>query len=583
MVHVLHVDDDPSLGELTAEFLGRIHTDWTITTEAHASDGLSDLNGHIDCIVSDYDMPEINGLEFLKSVRETHPKLPFILFTGKGSEEVAAEAISAGVTDYLQKGGGTDRYQVLANRIRNVVARYRAEQEAKRGYDAMEAANDGIALLGVDGHISYVNRSFAEHYGYTQEKLQGRHWEFLHEDEEIERFYDEIIPRVESTGTWAGRTIGKRQDGSMVLEEHTITLSDAGTTICVLRDITDKQDGEQALTAKLDFLDDALDHLDDIFYIFEKDGTLLWWNDQLSKITGYSETELAEMAPASFVREQDRQQVSDHIDEATEMGHSQVEAELIKQDGTTVPYQFYSTELTQKDGSVIGRVGIGRNISVRKDYERRLQWQNERLNEFAGVLSHDLRNPLTVAMGQLSILAEELDGEYEERIEKIDGSLSRIQQIIEDVLALSKTEAAEVNTEPISLASLATKAWSNIEWGTTEISVEDVMVRADESLLERLLTNLLRNAIEHGGMDVSVRVGPLSDDSGFYVADNGPGIPESRREAVFRWEYSTKEGGTGIGLRSAQQICEAHGWEISIEDSEDGGARFEITGVETGP
>lgn len=133
-VRVLHVDDDPSLGDLVAEFLQRENEQFEVTTVTSASEGLRHLadDGHtVDCIVSDFDMPHKNGIEFLEAVRETRPELPFVLFTGKGSEEVASDAISAGATDYLQKSAGTDQYTVLANRIQNAVERFRSQRRAE--------------------------------------------------------------------------------------------------------------------------------------------------------------------------------------------------------------------------------------------------------------------------------------------------------------------------------------------------------------------------------------------------------------------------------------------------------------------
>ena len=131
-ISVLHVDDEPGLAETAAEFLRHESGGFSVETATSASEGLERLaEGAFDCIVSDYDMPGMNGIEFLNAVRAEYPSLPFVLFTGKGSEELASEAISAGVSDYLQKRGGTERYTLLANRITNLVAQHRAEDGLK--------------------------------------------------------------------------------------------------------------------------------------------------------------------------------------------------------------------------------------------------------------------------------------------------------------------------------------------------------------------------------------------------------------------------------------------------------------------
>jgi DNA-binding NtrC family response regulator len=119
-IHVLYVDDDPAFSNLTATVLER-EARLTVATATGGRDALDYLSDHdVDCVVSDYDMPRMNGIELLESVRETAPRLPFILFTGKGSEEIAAEAVEADVSGYLQKGG-TDTFELLAKRVRKEV------------------------------------------------------------------------------------------------------------------------------------------------------------------------------------------------------------------------------------------------------------------------------------------------------------------------------------------------------------------------------------------------------------------------------------------------------------------------------
>ena len=166
-VTVLHVDDEPGLCEVVADFLEHEH-DWLeVETETSASAGLERVRRNsIDCVVSDYDMPEKDGLELLKSIRETGSDLPFILYTGKGSEEIASEAISAGVDDYLQKEATTDQYAVLANRIKNVVDRDRAQSAAaaadERYHNLIDTAPVPILLFDDVGSVVYVNDAALE-------------------------------------------------------------------------------------------------------------------------------------------------------------------------------------------------------------------------------------------------------------------------------------------------------------------------------------------------------------------------------------------------------------------------------------
>src|SRR6056297_2245878 len=208
---VLHVHDEPDFADIVADFLEREDDELTVEVATSASEGLDRLaNGDFDCIISDYDMPGQNGIEFLETVRESAPDLPFVLFTGKGSEEVAGDAISAGVTDYLQKERGTDQYVVLANRVRNAVERYRAEHARERQRKASETAHEGISILNEDGKFIYVNQAYADLYGYDPEDILGQHWELVYPDDEVVVARNEILPAVADEGSWSGETTGLR-------------------------------------------------------------------------------------------------------------------------------------------------------------------------------------------------------------------------------------------------------------------------------------------------------------------------------------------------------------------------------------
>jgi len=177
-IRVLHVDDEPSLADMAATFLEREDDRITVHTETNPDDGLKRVaDNEFDCIVSDYDMPGRNGIEFLEAVRENYSELPFILYTGKGSEEVASDAISAGVTDYLQKESGTGQYTVLANRISNSVEQYRsrkAVQETERKLSELAERTDDVLFM-FDGDWSellFVNSAYEEMWGESIEELK---------------------------------------------------------------------------------------------------------------------------------------------------------------------------------------------------------------------------------------------------------------------------------------------------------------------------------------------------------------------------------------------------------------------------
>ena len=189
-IRVLHVDDDPDFADMAATFPEREDDRFEVLTATGVDAGLDRLvEEGVDCVVSDYDMPGRNGIEFLETVRSERPKLPFVLFTGRGSEEIASRAISAGVTEYLQKRGGTDQYTVLANRITNSVRAYRAEtavtRSEERYHNLVDTAPIPIIVFGRDREMVYSNDAAVDFFHADDPAaLEGRTvTDFLHPDD----------------------------------------------------------------------------------------------------------------------------------------------------------------------------------------------------------------------------------------------------------------------------------------------------------------------------------------------------------------------------------------------------------------
>ncbi|MEF8841647.1 MAG: ATP-binding protein [Haloarculaceae archaeon] len=214
----------------------------------------------------------------------------------------------------------------------------------------------------------------------------------------------------------------------------------------------------------------------------------------------------------------------------------------------------------------------------RQRAEARLTRERDRLDEFASVVSHDLRNPLSVAQGRLDLGREEHDNPH---FESAAEALDRMGGLIDDLLALAREGMTIEEPTELSAPEVAEIAWMTVEVADATLAVDPGTGRilGDRSRVRQLFENLFRNAIEHGGPDVTVTVGPLDEGSGFYVADDGPGIPPDERERVLRTGYTTSSEGTGFGLSICSRIAEAHGWELRVVESEDGGTRVELTGV----
>ena len=201
------------------------------------------------------------------------------------------------------------------------------------------------------------------------------------------------------------------------------------------------------------------------------------------------------------------------------------------------------------------------------------------VDRVASVISHDLRNPLDVAKTRLRA-GRELDSE--EHLEHVEQAHDRMERIIEDVLTLARGEDVIDPEGTEALDEIAREAWRTVDTERATLDIEGQLptATADRDRVSRLFENLFRNAVEHGGRDAHIRVGPLADARGMYVADDGPGIPGEHHDAVFQPGYSSDDHGTGLGLAIVEQIADVHGWTVSVTDAADGGARFEVRGVD---
>ncbi|QDX40802.1 PAS domain S-box protein [Salarchaeum sp. JOR-1] len=735
-IRVLHVDDDPGFGELTATFLEREDEQFRIETETSAADALATLHGReFDCVVADYEMPDQNGIELLQAVRADYPNLPFILFTGKGSEEVASEAISAGVTDYLQKDSEAEQYTVLANRIRNAVERARAKTEQQRKLDAIETAREGISILDEDRQFIYVNQAYADLYGYAPDELLGESWELLYQDEHLDDIRNDILPAVEAAGYWHGETIGVRATGETFTEDHVLALTDNGELVCTVRDVTDQRERAQELERAQTRCEALFENSPDMINIHDKDGIIRSANRRFCDELGYDEAEIVGQGVWEIDPTISPDDLATQLAETDTGDRFRVETEFRRNDGSTIPVEVHVARLNIADDDQF--VVFSRDISERKEHEQRLEalnetshellaadsqeeiaeisveaardiigldanvlnlydadrdalvpassteevanligtppvftgddsiaWraytegearaiddvhtnpdvynpetpirselylpvdeygilvasspttaafdredrvlgellaksiavalenleqterlqkrkqelsdQNERLDQFARFVSHDLRNPLTVAEGHLELAREDCDNDH---LATVAQSHDRMRTLIDELLSVTRESDPVTDRERVSIAELSAHAWEHVETKQATLTVDVTRsIRADRNRVTQLLENLFRNAVEHGGDNVTVTVGDLAD--GFFVEDDGRGLTAAEQASLFEAGYSTAPDGTGFGLPIVKQVVEDHEWQIHVTDGADGGARIEISGLE---
>lgn len=259
-IRVLHVDDEPDFADLTATFLERENDRFQVTVATGVQEALNKLSeAEYDCIVSDFDMPGENGIDFLETVRKDHPGMPFILFTGKGSEEIASDAISAGVTDYLQKEGGSGQYSILSNRIINAVEHHRTERdlrESERRYRRLvEDAPTPIILYSAEGRVLYVNDAAVRLFNVDdRDALLDKHvGELAHPDSaaEVKSRFEKVAREQQSVPPTEQKVVS--QDGAVrhvVVVSSPVTHEGETAVQTIAYDITERKEREEELQRK---------------------------------------------------------------------------------------------------------------------------------------------------------------------------------------------------------------------------------------------------------------------------------------------------------------------------------------------
>jgi PAS domain S-box-containing protein len=484
-------------------------------------------------------------------------------------EPVRAVGIHIDVTEGKERERDLVRYRRLVDELPNTVALYDA-----------------------DRRFRVVNDRLTEVYESTREELVGRK--------------SPLLQRLQETregDPFEALVAGDREALSGTVELDTLERSDAiidftlrrlvidgefDGVLGITRDVTEERRRQRVLERTSARLEALFEDSPDMIDIHDEAGEIVDANPVMAAELGYDREEIVGMDVWEIDTELDPETGTD-LWQSIEMGETRrLETTFRRADDTTFPVEVQVRRVdVQGDDRFLA---TSRDISERKAYERRIERENERLDEFASIVSHDLRNPLNVLSGYLRLARETGNESY---FERCDTALDEMERLIDDVLTLARQGDAVESVDPVPLDELAKRyandALGSIDGGegdeggetegdgSVEVAVETERdVLADPGRVKRLLQNLFRNAAEHGGDRIVV--GDLPD--GFYVEDDGPGIPEDRRDEVFESGHTTSESGTGFGLAIVERIAEAHGWEMTLTEGDEGGARFEFTGVE---
>jgi|GEM_PF-734309 len=534
--------------------------------------------GAVDGVVSGYELPDLDGIRLLRSIRVSHPSLPFVLITDGDSERIATDAIDGGANGYVP---ATADPETVLSGIQNAIAReppWLTDEHQRRYRHLIEMSPIPINLFDDTGESIWCNDATLDLLGLDRrDELVGRSiFDFIHpDDHELARAeLENVIERKQSVGPTHMRL--RRADGEVRHVQISTAVGrflgeDIGQAVVV--DITPLREIQHALRTERKFVEAALDALQDVFYVVDADGTLLRWNEAAIQVTGYDDAELASLDLTALFTEADAPRVLSSVATVLDEGADTVEAMLVTKSGRTRPYEFRGRRLDAVGDDAPRVVGIGRDISHRKERKRQLQALEQWLR-------HNIRNDVNVIRGTAENLRQD-------RTDDLDESVTRIERYADHLLEQADRERRIVeilSTPPdpdtIDLADLVERHVVDLRERHPSADID--LVRADTVVVRAIpdigmaIDELVENGIEYTDKETAtIRVSVVDDgDRGLVrIADNGPGIPDIERNTLrLDREIDQLHHSSGLGLLFVYWVSRLSGGDLIIAENDADGS-----------
>ena len=572
-----------------AWFADPLETVTPSVTFAPATDDCADLDRFGLILVDGDGLGE--PLTVVRELREAVPSVPVLFLTAEPDDERAEAALAAGADDCANGS-------VPAAFGRRVKRLCEEEADGNTSVDhpisdseLLEATltdllqdSDGLLYFkDADSRFIRVSESMAELYGRSREELRGlTDFDVMPEAKAAVRYENE--QRILETGeviedpneriAWS--------DGEMIwFHSKKMPLRDADGdivgTLGLSRDVSEIKELEETLTE----LEGLMADIPVAALAVDARGEITWANDSAIRLLGEGEDDIVDLSLELLAGDGPLQEefmqrygsafdslLTDSTDEETVIDDVVIQRTPTDRRICDVHVRL----LPLADDSFRGTAMAFHDVTTQAEQERLLERQYEQLERLVETISHDLRNPLLAAQGNLELARESVQ---QPALADADAALERLDILIDELVTMARVGRRVREAEDTSLATVTEKAWQPFD--SSEASFElvaDRTLRGDEPRLVRLFENLFRNAFEHGPDDVTIRVG--ATDEGFYVADDGDGVPADVRGQIFEHGFTTADDGTGLGLSIVAEIVAAHDWSIEVGDSEAGGARFDV-------
>jgi PAS domain S-box-containing protein len=551
----------------------------TASNECGATRALTERE--VGCIVSEYDLPDTNGLALLEALRAIDPDVPFVLYPTQHDDQVAKRAIDAGVAEYLPQSADTNEHDVLVHAIRRALdaqrgsAKPRHRDERLQLNRAIDAAGHAVFITDPAGTIEYVNAAFEEITGYSASFAIGATPRILKSGKMPEAYYSTLWETIRAGNVWSEPILNRRQSGELYHAEETVAPFTDGSGriegyVAIQTDVTERIETRE----ELETFKRIVQRVDDPIMIQDADGRFELANDAVGEYAGIPSSELIgsdefafmDRAAAEAVAKRKRQVVDGRRPETYELRASFP---------TKGERSFITTRYPKRSesGEVDGTIAICRDVTEQLERERQLR-------VLVRILRHNINNKMSIILGNAGIVGEKLAD--------ADAAIAdRIVEAGEELVTLAETKRKIVGllvdppeNRPVDVVATLERIVADASERFPESAITMDAPTAVHAMavpqLDEAIAELIENAIVHADsseptVEITVRSDRENDEVTIVVADDGPGIPEIEREVLATdAELSQTHHGRGLGLRFADQVLKASRGTLEILDTSDG-------------
>jgi len=588
-LNVLYIDDEKGFCELTRLYIQRRNKDIKVHIAYSAEEALELLRGRsFDAIISDYQMPGMDGVSFLKNLRSSEDSTPFILFTGKGREEVAVEAFENGADFYIQKGGDPEsQYAELVHKIHQAVNLHRARKELQeneeRYHSLFEESRDAIWFTSKEGRIIEANKASINLLGYPKEEFLGMDARQLYADPKDRDFFVKSV--LEKGFVKDYEVTLRRKDGRDLLCTFTshVWRNKKGKLLGyrgIVHDITESRRVQEALRKSEERYRLITEHMTgDNVSLVDFSFNVIYSSPSIAKIYGYKAEEVLGQSLDKILTADMQNKVFSAIAElisresTTRSDRSiTIGGEVIHKNGSMIQIEATISFLRSPNGAPTSIIVVSRDISDRKRVENALYQANKKLNILSSITRHDVNNKLTALKGYLELsMAQTEDERLRSYLLQADENVRAIRELI----AFTKVYENMGSMKPFwqDLGKiLEPLSFPGGEFVTRPC--QGISIFADP-MLKRVFAMLVDNAIRHGRSVKKIVADVEKTQEGLVISieDDGIGIPYEEKDVIFNRGYGKN---TGLGLFLAKEILAITGICLRETGIPGNGARFEI-------